>query len=723
MKKYFFIFLFLFLCVSFLSHAQTKIDSLKKELRQNLSSLQKAKINYNLAVEYYSKNLQESKKYFEAAEIYLNQTQKNDELTIKFYNKKGSLFTLLNKYKESDSLLDLSISYAIKNQIKPKYYKINAETAKALNQFYQGKRKLALKLYDSLEIQSQELDSLVAENANLKAVIATNKAIVLANSGRLSEALKYFKIRMNYMLKTIDYDDTSKITSLITSINNTALCSEMLNMTDDALTYYIKALDLAKKHKITIEINRIYLNLSRLFSNQSEFKKSIEYASLVNSTENNINFSAYNNIGISYLNLKEYAKSVNYLQKALELAKVIKRPGKTALIYSNLGLNFLELGKFDKAILNLEKAKKIYIKIGDKKRVSHMNEGLARVYLRMKNYQRALPYALKAEEYMQTSKITEEVTLQNKNNLYLIYKNLGKVKEALNWLEIKEQVEHKHDSIRHRKDVNDLETKYQTQQKENEILKLSNDNIKKEAEAKTKSTQLTYSLFGGGAILLLSLFTLRAYRKEKKSKEQIELQKQEIETLHKEVHHRVKNNLAVAKSFTSIAKENVHDKKGQEALNALQSRIDSMANIHEILYKQDNISAVNFQNYTERICEEISKAFDGKNRNISYSVDANIQIPINEAIPLGLILNEAVTNSFKYAFKEKGNISIHISEQNNEIKCAISDDGIGIPKDLNIEELNSYGMELMQTLVMQLEGSMEIKNNNGTQINITIPIS
>jgi two-component sensor histidine kinase len=106
-------------------------------------------------------------------------------------------------------------------------------------------------------------------------------------------------------------------------------------------------------------------------------------------------------------------------------------------------------------------------------------------------------------------------------------------------------------------------------------------------------------------------------------------------------------------------------------------------------------------------------------------VDANIQIPINDAIPLGLILNEAVTNSFKYAFKDKdkGIISVQILELSNEIKCAISDDGVGIPKDFNIEELNSYGMELIQTLVMQLEGSMEIKNQNGTQINITIPQS
>lgn len=213
-----------------------------------------------------------------------------------------------------------------------------------------------------------------------------------------------------------------------------------------------------------------------------------------------------------------------------------------------------------------------------------------------------------------------------------------------------------------------LQTKYQTQQKENQILKLSNENIKKEAETKRKKTQLNYSLFGGASILLLSLFTFRAYRKEKKTKEQVLVQKQEIEVLHKELHHRVKNNLGIAKSFIKVAKKNLSSAQEQHILNSLQNRMASISDIHELLYKQESVSEVDFQRYADLICEEISKTFNKEN-NISYAINANIQLPIKQATLLGLILNEAVTNTHKYAFlsQEQGIIEINIEKKNNTI--------------------------------------------------------
>ena len=510
------------------------------------------------------------------------------------------------------------------------------------------------------------------------------------------------------------------------AIGNTALIKDNLGRYELALKDYEKSYKLSEYLKDSISMSRTLMNISLVFRNfykddiaYSRAKKAITIAQAIDDQEYMARL--HNNLGYILIDLKKYEEAIGIIQKGIKIAKEKGDKFEIASLLENKGRAFQKLKKYHQSKQNIEKANIIYREVNYPLGILGTLQSLSSLSYDLKKYDEAYKY-LKEVYKLIDEKGRSDVYLRL---LFLESKILYEKKEYKKSFDVFRKREKKRDSILDA-DFNtklaDFETKYQTQQKENEILKLSNDNIKKEAEAKTKSTQLTYSLFGGGAILLLSLFTLRAYRREKKSKEQIEIQKQEIETLHKEVHHRVKNNLAVAKSFTSIAKENVHDKKGQEALNALQSRIDSMANVHEILYKQDNISAVSFQSYTERICEEISKTFDGEKRNIRYSVDANIQIPINEAIPLGLILNEAVTNSFKYAFneKEEGNISIQISEQNNEIKCAISDDGTGISKDFNVEELKSYGMELMQTLVMQLEGSLEIKNQNGTQINITI---
>ncbi len=662
------------------------------------------------------------------------------------------------------SLFFFSNSFAQKNKAG------DAKIIDSLKQLYKKKEPLSLNGYkmlalhynnvfnpDSLDIVLQDYKK-EAENQkselHLSKVLA-NRALYFAKQNKIDSALYYFKKQY--------YHKGSEIKDKQRALNNIAICFRFLKQPDSSIVYVKKGLNLAKKLKYDLGVLDGYIELSNITTNKKigvqyadsalqfirlkpnlyniqskviavlyklgEFsKENRDYLKAKNFfkqtldscykyKENYIQIHTNNEISHCYVKLNQPDSARYYLTRNLNNPLFEKNLNVKVRTYQKLG-NLEELQKdYPKALKYFDKSISIAKRNSEQYNITQYYK--AELLVKLKRYREARNTLSEIRYKLISDKL--DLIKEYHYLKYQIFTNLKQQDSTLYHIDKFVMIS---DSIHNNgktKAVSELQTKYQTQQKENEILKLSNDNIKKEAEAKTKSTQLTYSLFGGGAILLLSLFTLRAYRKEKKSKEQIELQKKEIETLHKEVHHRVKNNLAVAKSFTSIAKENVHDKKGQEALNALQSRIDSMANVHEILYKQDNISAVNFQSYTERICEEISKAFDGKKRNINYSVEANVQIPINEAIPLGLILNEAVTNSFKYAFKEKGNISIQISEQKNEIKCTISDDGVGIPKDFNIEELNSYGMELIQTLVMQLEGSLEIKNQNGTQINITIP--
>lgn len=548
---------------------------------------------------------------------------------------------------------------------------------------------------------------------------------------------------------------------------------------DSAKSYINKAEVIYENHEDKNKINNAPYNLkSMIFRKSGNYTEAIKFSfKSINLHKQNKEYAkistGYNSLGIIYEKIKEYKKAENCYLEAIFFLEKEKKNSKfnksiidniDANILMNLGIVLKEQKLFKLALNYYRKSKKIFKSLGNKHRQAFILNNIGRIYLLQKDYNSSIDIfnqVLKlkskygnlkdqlstlnnlSEAYRKKGYFEKSLSLayranlimhQNKNLSLNIQKNtlfnLSQAEEVsgniLNAFSYYKKFNQLSDSLINKnkiREIAQLETKFNLKEKENKILKLSNENIKKGAETEVKKNQLNYALFGGGTILLLSLFTLQAYRKEKKSKEQVVNQKREIETLHKELHHRVKNNLGIAKSFAKVAKRNISDSKGKEVLDALQSRIVSMANIHELLYQQENVSVINFQAYTERICNEISKTYNTLKENITYNIDASIKIPIVEATPLGLILNEAITNSYKHAFKQQsdGVITIVLKENNDYVFCTISDNGIGIPSKESQTTKKSYGMELIHSLVMQLSGTIDIATNNGTHIQITIP--
>ena len=182
-----------------------------------------------------------------------------------------------------------------------------------------------------------------------------------------------------------------------------------------------------------------------------------------------------------------------------------------------------------------------------------------------------------------------------------------------------------------------------------------------------------------------------------------------------ELHHRVKNNLAIISGLFSLK---ITDDLHEDAKNVLlesRNRVRSMALIHNRLYKSDNLTDIDFGEYAKELIEEI---------NLSYPVVANsvkidtyinnVSININSAIPCGLILNELLTNSYKHAFKDKPDGQIHVSFVNddNTILMTVKDNGIGLPTDYRQKQ--SLGVTVIESLSEQLDGSFNFSNNNGT---------
>jgi PAS domain S-box-containing protein len=206
----------------------------------------------------------------------------------------------------------------------------------------------------------------------------------------------------------------------------------------------------------------------------------------------------------------------------------------------------------------------------------------------------------------------------------------------------------------------------------------------------------------------------------------------------KEIHHRIKNNLQVISSLLDLQaekfrnKSNINYSEVVEAFRESQDRVISMALIHEELYKGKDTDTINFSSYIEELTDNLFLTYKLENIDVSLSIDMeeNLFFDMDTAVPLGMIVNELVSNSFKHAFsgRNKGEIQIKLQreEKIEYLKCitrnsknttfvlTVSDNGVGIPNNLNFEKLDSLGLQLVTTLVDQLDGELNLNRENWT---------
>lgn len=214
------------------------------------------------------------------------------------------------------------------------------------------------------------------------------------------------------------------------------------------------------------------------------------------------------------------------------------------------------------------------------------------------------------------------------------------------------------------------------------------------------------------SLIILMLSNLQKSR----SKELIEKKNNENELLLKELHHRVKNNLQVIYSLINLQKRRIDSPELHQSLSMVQNRIKTMSLVHQNLHENENFKEVNLEAYVKTIADYLKLLYLNEDKEIiiQLSVDDSIQLLMDRAITIGLLINEIMSNSMKYAFKgrKKGNISIDVQKIHNGFQMKISDDGIGFSMD----QVNSksLGMYLIENLVKQIQGKYELEHHEGT---------
>ncbi|MCH2224670.1 MAG: PAS domain S-box protein [Crocinitomicaceae bacterium] len=208
--------------------------------------------------------------------------------------------------------------------------------------------------------------------------------------------------------------------------------------------------------------------------------------------------------------------------------------------------------------------------------------------------------------------------------------------------------------------------------------------------------------------------TAQDITEKKKLQEELLQKNHENQLLLKEIHHRVKNNLQVISSFLNLQFNGINDKLVQDALSKSKDRINSMALIHNRLFQSENLSSINFGEYINQLATSIKNSYSHINPKVNCLVHSTkIFLNVDLSINLGLIITELLTNAYKHAFSERseGQIQIEVAQSGDQFKLIISDNGIGLNnKKKNVQSL---GLEIVEALIDQINGTIEITSNEG----------
>ena len=290
---------------------------------------------------------------------------------------------------------------------------------------------------------------------------------------------------------------------------------------------------------------------------------------------------------------------------------------------------------------------------------------------------------------------------------------------------------------------NQLEVQYETHKNRQNIVLLEKQ--KKVQDGELKQARIVRNGILGGSALLLCLLALsyNRYRLKRRSNQLLEIKQHEInqknqtletllteqkqlltekEWMLKEIHHRVKNNLQIITSLLHSQGVYLTDQAAQSAIRESQNRVHAMALIHQKLYQSDQLTAIPMAGYVVEIVDYLIKSFDREDTIRKRINVMPLELDVTLAVPLGLILNEAVTNSLKYAFMagKQGNLYVELTAQENHYLLIIGDDGKGLPADFNPQKSRTLGISLMRGLSKQIGGHLQIRqsDNNGVEVRL-----
>jgi len=570
--------------------------------------------------------------------------------------------------------------------------------------------------------------------------------------GKLKEAQKYSLLAIKYLFEIKDWDNYAtrlrRLSNLLSSLGD-----------HDAAFYYLNQVKKIK-HKIENEniIHLLHADLGDYYFTQNKFDSVYYYRKLyVNSVSVlDTNFSNQANIAmaVTLININDYDRAMIYAKRALDFTNPKKYPLSYAKTLGRIGYveaynGNIEVAKtyFNDAINLLNKTKH------SEKLMSYFCTLSARNYIELGDYTEAKKMIAIAQSVMQKQDLNSsidyhiavwELAIIDKDQieserLHQKFKNFNKIlnlyhesriaklnswhfdlledkKNALRYFEKYSLLKDSLQTIQNAKAIQNIEIQFETEKKDIEIATVSN------------KIRLQRNGLLVGVALLFGLFVLLYFNE--KSKKRISIQNKMIsstlkekEILLKEIHHRVKNNLQVISSLLSIQSRSINDKKAKEAIVEGRTRVHSMSLIHQDLYKKDNLTGIRMDRYLGSLTKDLLDTYNISEGMIILDNQIEpLKLDVDSVIPMGLIVNELMSNALKYAFPENrdGKIAVLLKEQGASLLLQVSDNGIGMKEQQINSNSESFGYTLIRAFKNKLDAKIDIQSEGGTVVSLVI---
>ncbi len=482
--------------------------------------------------------------------------------------------------------------------------------------------------------------------------------------------------------------------------------------TDKAMSKDLYALKLMEetgnKAMICNALTRISDDLTR--QERLEEAKDFALRAIEMAEKNNLSselFYVYFNAGNVAMSANDYKSSLDYYNKAMKIVKEQDLGmGSLCDITNSHGNALKRMGRYKEAKYDYETALKLAKKANYQNAITATIANLGEINLLMGNYTQALGYQLETVRLQEQDKDLSNLT-ENYQHVSTIYEKLGNYKSAL---EYQKKAYHMRDSVASIKSdttMSKMLTRYETNKKEETIESQQNE-ISQQKKLQGLTIGILFLMF------VFIVFGIISYRLRVKRSRLLAAKNAENELLLKEIHHRVKNNLEVVSSLLALQSAQIDDPNTKEAMREGQNRVHSIGIVHQKLYQATNLGAIEMKDYFLNLSESILDSFGAENRVKIELAMEKLEIDIDTAVPLGLIVNELLTNTIKYAFPhgKQGNVVIKLEKRKTGIlHLEVSDDGIG---KSNIIKGTGFGSQLISLLTRQLRGHMKEEINNGT---------
>ena len=610
----------------------------------------------------------------------------------------------------------------------------------------------------------------------------TNKTYLGRAYYRLSEYYDYKDSLEN--VKKIELVEKAIATFELTSAwNDKGRALEMLGdvvfwnaMDSKAMSFLQRALaayDSAKNKRV----QGVYVLMAQIYQNQKQFGKALFYylkaLTIVEAIQDTgmTLCQIYNNIGSLYKDIWKLEVAIKYYHDALQVAVKNKNQSEIPGIARNLAQAYYLNNQSEQSLQALSLISNEVFK-SNRSYVLHLtNAYYLRAYCRLRQYDNARPYfqfildnvnkndlatgdlRYIAEYYNgigQYSKarnyLAKSIEYCKKNNLqtglmlglrvaYEIDSAQGNYRSAFNYLS---QYKAKNDSLFSENTQRQFELitvdhalglkEDSIKIKDNDIALLTERSNLQQANLRQARLMKNVTIVGILLAIIIIGLIYRQYKLKQKSNiiisgknKMLEHLVTEKDWLVKEVHHRVKNNLQTVMSLLGTQSNYLKDDVAIDAINDSHRRIQSMSLIHQRLYQSNNLSAIKMNDYVHELVNSLSDSFDiNKNIQFRLSIEA-VELNLAHCIPIGLILNEAITNCFKYAFPadREGVITISLKRiSHNSFLLIINDNGVGLPPDFHVNSQSSMGMNLMRGLSTEMGAQFSVSSDNGTRIDV-----